>query len=263
MGEGSPTVILNSGLSDSSLSWYKVQPEVAHFARVCSFDRAGLGWSDSSPKQRNAEVFAEELHSLLQNAKVDGPFVLVGHSMGGYDVRIYASKFPKEVTGIVLVDSTYPDYALWLPALKISLENWERRLRREKALMPFGIPRLMKWCGDGPQEIRARLRTVECTVSRLTETLAECATVWNASAAQVRGTGSLRDLPLIVISEDPSKNTKEFLPAFEEGQERLVHLSSKGSRIVAIGSGHQIQRERPDIVISAIKAVVERSRRSQ
>lgn len=83
IGHGTPAVILDSGLSDSSLSWYKVQPQVAAFTTVCSYDRAGLGWSDSSPKARNSDVFAEELHSLLIEAKVSPPFIVVGHSMGG------------------------------------------------------------------------------------------------------------------------------------------------------------------------------------
>lgn len=260
IGSGLPTVVLDSGLSDSSLSWYKVQPEVARFTRVCSYDRAGLGWSESSPKPRNSEVFAEELHSLLHNAKVDGPFVLVGHSMGGYDVRLYASRFRSEVVGMVLVDSTYPDYAIWLPQLKTSLEDWRERLRHQEYLMPFGIPRILSWCGDGPPELRAELRTIECTVSRLRETLAECSSVWNESAAQVRATGSLGDVPLVVVSEDPAKNTKAFLPAFEKGQDSLAHLSSKSLRMIAMGSGHQIQHERPDIVILAIRKVVDQAR---
>ncbi len=111
IGKGSPTVVLDSGLSDSSLSWYKVQPEVAKFTRVCSYDRAGLGWSEPSRNPRNSGVFAEELHTVLHNAKINSPFVLVGHSMGGYDVRIFASRFPSEVVGMVLVDSAHPDLA--------------------------------------------------------------------------------------------------------------------------------------------------------
>jgi pimeloyl-ACP methyl ester carboxylesterase len=219
LGKGSPTVILDSGLSDSSLSWYQVQPEVAKFTRVCSYDRAGLGWSASSPLPRNSGVCVDELHTLLHKAGIEAPFVLVGHSMGGYDVRLYASRFHSEVAGMVLVDSTYPDYAIWLPQLRSSLNAWSRQLRRQEYLMPFGLPRLMGWCGVGPPELRSQLRTIECNVKRLRETLAECSSVWDASAAQVRATGTLGDIPLVVISEDPGKNTKEFLSKFEEGQQ--------------------------------------------
>jgi Alpha/beta hydrolase family len=82
-GEGSPAVILEAGGGNPWLSWYKVQPQAAQFTRVCSYDRAGLGWSDPSPKSRTTKVIAEELHTLLHNAGIAGPFVLVGHSLGG------------------------------------------------------------------------------------------------------------------------------------------------------------------------------------
>ena len=108
-GQGTPTVILDSGLGDSYISWRKVQPEVAKFTRVCSYDRAGLGYSDSSPHPRTSKVIAEELSKLLQNASIAGPVILVGHSMGGYDVRLYASLYPDQVAAMVLVDASHPD----------------------------------------------------------------------------------------------------------------------------------------------------------
>jgi pimeloyl-ACP methyl ester carboxylesterase len=256
-GIGSPTVVFDSGLSDSYLSWYRVQPEVAQFTRACSYDRAGLGWSEPSPLPRNSGVFAEELHALLHNAGINGPFLLVGHSMGGYDVRIFASRFRSEVTGMILVDATHPDYANLLPELRAGLESWRSQLKRQELLMPFGIPRLLGWCGNGPPEIRAELRAIECNVPHLRESIAETLTTWDESAAQVRASGSLGNLPLIVISEDPAKNTPAFLSVFESGQEQLAGLSSNSVRMTAIGSGHQIQRERPDLVIQAIKNVFE------
>jgi pimeloyl-ACP methyl ester carboxylesterase len=256
-GTGSPTVVFDSGLSDSYLSWYKVQPEVAQFTRACSYDRAGLGWSEPSPKLRNSGVFAEELHALLHTAGIHAPFLLVGHSMGGYDVRIFASRFRSEVTGMVLVDATHPDYANLLPELRTGLESWRNQLKRQELLMPFGLPRLLGWCGNGPSEIQAELRAIECNVPRLRESIAETLSTWDESAAQVRASGSLGNLPLIVISEDPAKNTPAFLSVFESGQEQLASLSSNSVRMTAIGSGHQIQRERPDLVIQAIKNIFE------
>jgi pimeloyl-ACP methyl ester carboxylesterase len=263
IGHGSPTVILDSGLSDSSLSWYKVQPEVSHFATVCSYDRAGLGWSDSSPKARNSRVFVEELHSLLINAKVSPPYVLVGHSMGGLDVRVYAGRYRSEVAGVVLVDSTHPDLADRLPALKTALAIWERQLKHQEYLMPLGIPRLLGWCGSGPPEIRAEMRTVECSLSRLRETLAECESIWNQSAVDARKVTTLGDIPLVVLSEDPAKNAPEFLSVFEASQEELALLSSNSTRTVAYRSGHQIQKERPDVVVAAVQRVVNESRRHE
>ena len=96
-GTESPTVILDSGLGDGFLSWSKVQPEIAKFTRVCSYDRAGFGYSDPSSSGRTSQVIAEELHALLQAAGIAPPYVMVGHSMGGYNVRIYTNAYRKEI----------------------------------------------------------------------------------------------------------------------------------------------------------------------
>ena len=263
IGEGSPTVILDSGLSDSWLSWYKVQPDVGQFTRVCSYDRAGLGWSDPSPKSRTSKVFAEELHTLLENAGVTPPFVLVGHSMGGYNVRMFATLYRPEVVGMVLVDATHPDVFDRLPKLKQATAEWCRQLRWREYEMFFGIPRLLGSCGNGSPELESMLRTIECRVANVRETFAECTGIFNESAAQVRATGSLGDMPLVVLTEDPDKNVKEFLAAFEQGQDELANLSSNSSRVIAKGSGHQIQKERPDLVIDAVHKVVDQSRKPQ
>jgi pimeloyl-ACP methyl ester carboxylesterase len=107
-GTGSPTVVIVSGLGDWSTSWGVVQPEVAKTTRVCTYDRSGLGWSDASSLPSDAAQFAKELHTLLQNANVPGPYVLVGHSLGGFIVRTFAHDYASEVAGVVLVDSMNP-----------------------------------------------------------------------------------------------------------------------------------------------------------
>ena len=109
IGQGSPTVVFESGTGEYWLSWYKTPPEVAKFTRVCSFDRAGLGWSDPSPHPRTSRVMAQEFHTLLHNAGVPAPFVLAGHSLGGANTRVYASLYPADVVGIVFVDAVHPD----------------------------------------------------------------------------------------------------------------------------------------------------------
>ncbi len=103
-GSGSPTVVIDTGWGDASAGWGWVQPEVAKTTRICTYDRAGMGWSEVSPQPRTAREFAKELHTLLANANEPGPFVLVGHSLGGYTVRVYAHDYPEEVAGLVLVD---------------------------------------------------------------------------------------------------------------------------------------------------------------
>ena len=109
VGEGSPTVILESGSGATSVDWANIQPEVANTTRVCAYDRAGSGWSEPGPEPGDPQQIAGELHTLLGNAGIDGPYVLVGHSLGGLYVRMYDDLYPNEVEGIVLVDSSHPE----------------------------------------------------------------------------------------------------------------------------------------------------------
>ncbi len=109
VGEGSPTVILESGSGATSVDWANIQPEVANTTRVCAYDRAGSGWSEPGPGPGDPQQIAGELHTLLGNARIDGPYVLVGHSFGGLYIRMYADLYPNEVEGMVLVDSSHPE----------------------------------------------------------------------------------------------------------------------------------------------------------
>jgi pimeloyl-ACP methyl ester carboxylesterase len=104
-----PTVILEAGAGDFSVDWSLVQPGVARFARVCSYDRAGSGWSDLGPRPRTMHQIVSELHALLEKAGKRPPYVLVGHSYGGWLVRLYQSTYPSEVAGMVLVESGADD----------------------------------------------------------------------------------------------------------------------------------------------------------
>ena len=115
-GEGSPTVILVSGLDDFSSMWSLVQPEIAKSTRVCSYDRAGLGWSEASPNPRTSANMVKELHALLVNANVEGPYVMVGHSFGGALARLYVHTYPDEVVGLVFVDVAPPELFERFPA---------------------------------------------------------------------------------------------------------------------------------------------------
>lgn len=125
-GSGSPAVILESG--GGGYGWRKVQPEVAKFTTVCWYDRAGEGWSDPAPTARSSATIVHDLQELLQRAPVAGPYVLVGHSIGGEYVRIFTAKFPSEVAGVVLVDSSHPDQReppmMLSPITRIAFTVW-------------------------------------------------------------------------------------------------------------------------------------------
>src|SRR3954447_3633739 len=265
-GDGSPAVILDSGLGDTYLSWRKVQPEIATFTHVCSYDRSGLGFSDVSFSDRTSKAIAEQLHDLLQAANVAPPYILVGHSMGGYDVRLYASLYPSDVSGMVLVDSSHPDQENRMPAeIKNMQGSWEREAEFLRFTMPFGIPRLMGFCESEPA-----LRAAECNWHSAHEGLAEMK-AFRDSAAQAAATGSLGGMPLAVLSHDPDKPSSE-LPAdlakpmndaWEKMQEELAHLSSRGTQVVAKNSSHYIQLDRPDVVINGVRSVLQQAREVQ
>jgi pimeloyl-ACP methyl ester carboxylesterase len=264
-GESSPTVILDSGLGDSSLSWHKVQPEIAKFTRVCSYDRAGLGYSDPSSRPRTSRVIAEELHDLLQAAGVAPPYVIVGHSMGGFDVRLYASMYPQEVVGMVLVDASHPDQENRFPAELKNMEgSWQREAQFIAYTMPFGIPRVLGLCDEGAID-----RAADCNGHTAKERMAEIK-AFPESATQTAATGPFGDLPLAVLSHDPDKPSNDLPPDLAKSvnklwkamQEDLARLSTRSTQTVAKNSGHYIQIDRPDVVIDAVRNVVDQARQA-
>jgi pimeloyl-ACP methyl ester carboxylesterase len=271
-GEGSPTVILEAGGGNPWLSWYKVQPQVAQFTQVCSYDRAGLGWSDPSPKPRTTKVIAEELHTLLHNSEttgagIKGPYVLVGHSLGGMDARMFASQYRSEVVGMVLVDSSHPDQEERFPAEAKKFSAGTRYvIRAMQFTLPIGLPRLLA-SRAAPPEIRPEFCAVFCRRQYLEAVQAE-AEAQEENSAQVRALGPLGDLPLVVLSHDPDKMkfpgnlTEPVNRAWGEMQEEQAHLSTNGIHLVVKGSGHDIQIDKPDAVVDAIRKVVGRVRQA-
>ncbi len=241
-GNGSQTVVFETGLAQPRTTWGRVPGEVATFAQVVIYDRAGLGESYAVNNRRTSKQIAAELHVMLKNAGFKPPFILVGHSFGGLNARMFASQFPDEVAGIVLVDASHEDEYNRLAAL-MSEPKRNEYLRHE---------------GGGNFE----------RVDLL------------ASAEEVRTAAALKEMPFIVISasESPEKQNEQSTakpPCLEgasdirdcfdprialihnELQSSLARLVPNGSMIVAENSGHFVQWDRPELVISAIRKMVE------
>jgi pimeloyl-ACP methyl ester carboxylesterase len=271
-GSGSPTVILESGSGGPSIDWLLVQPEVAKFARVCSYDRAGYGWSDSGPEPRSSLQIAHELKQLLQAADEKGRYVLVGHSMGGYDVRAYAGQYPNNVVGMVLVDASHEDQDLRAPE---SIRRWSQDDRKRpgwKKLKYFfqlhlGWARLTAdrdapafW----PKAFREEEEFLTLPTKHQFATIDEDQVFSTLSAAQVRSAGGLGDRPLIVLTATRQDDIAAEIPAKDaqaeedlwvhQLQPELARLSTHGKQIV-VDSSHEMPTERPEVVVSAIHEV--------
>jgi pimeloyl-ACP methyl ester carboxylesterase len=280
-GEGAPTVIFESGMGASCLSWALVQPQVAQFARAVSYDRAGHGWSDRTHEPRTARQIAQELHALLDAAGVPGPYVLVGHSFGGYVNMAFAHLYREKVAGMVLVDSLHP--AEWenptpeqWRMIKVGLRYawiaaWLARLgfvRFCLAQLARGSPKL-GWAaasafGGGVtaavQRIAGEIRKLPAPILPMVlalwsqpknfTSLGRHVAALATSAAQAAAVGSLGSLPLIVISGD-HHGTPHI-----DWQRDLAQISSRGRHIVASDCGHWIHLDQPELVARAIREVI-------
>ena len=262
-GGGAPTVVMDSGLGGTVLDWHLVQPEVAQFARVCTYDRAGMGWSEPGAQPRTSQQIVEELHDLLGNAGVQGPYVLVGHSFGGTNVQLYASQYPNEVAGMVLVDSATEDGML------VTLtEALQGSPVTAKILATIGVTRLPYTLGGETDE-----RTAISSHRKQYFAVADETSSWEESFEQrLASPLSLGDKPLIVLTAGafqippdagiPQEQIDPFLEAHSEFQADLPLHSQNSEQIIAEDSGHYIQEEQPDVVIDAIREVVDAARNS-
>jgi pimeloyl-ACP methyl ester carboxylesterase len=268
-GSGSPTVILESGLGEPARSWIGIQSGVERFTRVCSYDRAGYGQSDPGPQPRSSLQIARELHSLLEKTQTPGPYVLVGHSFGGYNVRVYAGLYRNEVSGVVLVDSSHEDQERFEPA---SVHEEARGLQKLAPFVPllrfFGVLRLrdkfQPATVTGSKLSQAAMQEVSALRLRpnfLPTALREYASLATLSASQVRSAGDLGDLPLMVLTAgQATDNGSSDLDGFrkvwlDELQPSLVKLSRRGRQVVVQDSDHEIPYKDPEAIVRAIQSV--------
>ncbi|HET7143573.1 MAG TPA: alpha/beta hydrolase [Anaerolineales bacterium] len=256
-GEGSPTVVIESGWGDMSATWGWVQPEVAKTTRVCTYDRAGMGWSEASPEPRTAREYAQELHTLLEKANEPGPYVLVGHSMGGFTVRVYAHDYPAEVAGLVLIDAQdlpTSDAATFNPAPKPGGPSIPSFLAR------IGLVRLLAGPLGSVEELPEgdkQAYTAYAVAVRSVQTFTDEGKGMSEGGAQARAVTSLGALPLIVLTAGKDLDAKHTA-----AQADLLKLSTNSQQLVADQSGHHIMIDQPDVAIAAIVKMVEMVRQA-
>jgi len=256
-GAGSPTVVIDTGLGDWSLSWASwVQPEVAKTTRVCSYDRAGMGYSEPGPLPRDAAQFARELHTLLQKADIQGPYVLVGHSLGGLPTRVFTHEYPTEVAGVVLIESMNPGQSKDFPA---DVESQSTAHSTVLSMMPLtarlGIVRL--FAGQFGFELAlspetAKAYTAFSVTPRFFQTSLDEYAGLPRSLAQAAAVKTFGDLPLIVVTRG-----RDLYPDWEAWQAELLDLSSNSRQLIAEKSGHKIEVEQPQAAVEAIVQMVE------
>lgn len=261
VGTKSPTVILEAGLGAMSSGWAWIQPEIEKFARVVSYDRAGLGWSDTGAARPSPQRVVQRLRKLLQTTGINGPYVLVGHSMGGLLVRVFAHQYPDEVVGMVLVDASHPDQHLRCPAIRRHMHSGFQQLKQIPFLTRFGyvrLSRLFHSMADGLparqcSEAKAFLSSHRHFLATLKESMA-----WNALCAEVRSSTGLGSIPLAVVSAG-----KDLLPGASELQSELATLAATTTHRVVEGATHVTllsHRNHAMSVVKAIRHVVEQVR---
>ena len=292
-GTGSPTVVFEAGGNAPGYSWMPVQPSIAQFTRACWYDRAGVGWSGPPASVRTSANMAEDLHELLRAAGEHAPYVFVGASVGGEYSRIYAAHYPNEVAGMVMVDSSHPDQhepAFMLgPMNRMSVRQrkfmcgafpWMVNLGIMRLLTPrprsahrpgFTPEQAMKLATLQSQPTSFRAQSDQTCVATNGGAIIEDGGTGNPEVdAAARRAGSLGDRPLVVLTagqydkpDDPvgAKQADDFHEVWvHQLQASLARLSTRGKQIVVDQADHGIADEAPQVVIEAVRSVVDQVR---
>ena len=276
-GSGAPTVVLMSGLSSWSPVWYKTQPVIAQKTRVCAFDRASYGFSDPAPRPQILTDTVNDLHAVLKAAPIPEPYVLVGHSFGGVEARLYAQRWPKEVAGMILVDTS--------PAEEGIIEANQPGLADDEEIDEYVSKELAcaLLAAQGPLKPSSP-EYKDCSKALPGDTPDAFRKTWPEffTAAYAAGKVSLISslythrydsvdhrrlgaMPLVVLSAQYSFSVDtpagvRFWQAYRKDwyarHEALAHLSSRGVHRIIKGSGHAIQLDKPQVIIDAVDEVL-------
>jgi pimeloyl-ACP methyl ester carboxylesterase len=277
-GAGKPTVVMDAGLGHFSLIWSLVQKEVATFTHVCTYDRAGYAWSDRGPQPRTSSQIVRELHTLLANGGIMGPYILVGHSFGGLNMYLYACQYPDEVAGLILVDAVSKNilahdgqgmhYFIGFNKIKYRLLTSMTRFGLFRLFLRLrGPERALGFITSFPPETRSRL------VAGILRKSYQASAAENASLresiTQAEQAHFPTKTPLVVLSHGIPDMFSSRMSAEESAlaektwqaiQEELASLSTDGRLIVAEKGGHKIHIDQPEVVVEAIRQLVEEIR---
>ena len=271
-GQGSPTVILENGSMGTSPTWALGQPQVAAFARVCVYDRAGYAWSDPATTPRTGAQVVADLDALLQKAGVPGPYVVVGHSLGGMYSRLYAGTHPDRVVGLVLVDPRPEEFTREMEAIGRKADASGAIgllypvLQRTGLLRGFahlGGARVIAGTGvdNMTEQDRGALVALTLRPALLKAAMNEGEQLPELETA-LRNVGALGEMPLVVLSHSVPFPFMSGKPEeiWQRLQAQTAGLSTRGRLEAVSGAGHNVMVDRPDAVVQAIRDVVEAAR---
>lgn len=241
-GSGLPPVVFETGLGAEASEWDSVGQAVRQWTAVCRYDRANRGASDPAPKPRTVQNLADDLHALLANAAIQRPVVLVGHSLGGLIVRLYAHQHPGEVAGLVLVDPMHED----------QFERTGPHFFPPTAGEPASLTQMRRFWTAGWRDPARNAEGIDLPASQI----------------QAHAVRSLGALPLIVITTGAylrdappgpagQQQAAQLQALWREMHRELAAQSSNGAQILAEASGHFIQREQPEVIVAAIRQMLE------
>jgi pimeloyl-ACP methyl ester carboxylesterase len=274
-GTGSPAVIFDSGSNDSTIAWALVQPTISKTNATCSYDRAGMGFSDAATRPGTAANDVDDIHKALQVAHIKPPYILVGHSAGGMAVRVFADRYRDEVVGMVIVDGSHEDQSSRLKAIaKPEIQaHWLDDLKDTtcmdaamggeitkdspayKKCVGEPDPRFSQAINDVMLEYQAKLKYQAAVAS-------EIHNFWGASADQTRATRrDFGDIPIIVLTHAPYPRYKTLTQqeqdqrtaTWEQMHNEVAAMSTHGVNEIVPRAGHLINYDRPEIVIDAIR----------
>lgn len=281
-GTGSPTIILEAGLDTTgSLAWDRIHDAVAKRTRACAYDRAGVMWSDPKPGPQDGEAVADDLHALLAAAHIEGPIVLVGHSLGGPYIMTYVRKYGDRVKGFVFVDTSHPDQDVRNTPRMVAFAKEQKEAFDPQALAAkfawSGILRALLSLSDQGGPAGASERTTRIGFAYLPATIGGTLKEMKSVDATFKQAGRLRDLgdrPLLVLTAQ--RVQKAEFESFGMSEQdavdfrdrwKLLHAeqaawSKRSRQILVPDAGHYVQNERPDLVIGAVAEVVDAVRRA-